>query len=1345
MTDYPAASVGRELLNMHDEAQSLLGAPKAADQISKASGKLTPAQDAAQNVHIKRKPLREAHNLPLTPALSNASSSLSADLDFTKGPGSTSTLALTNDGDEQQQCAWHSGAASGRKGISPPTTKLWDPFWLQTSTLIGLMVLFAIYMVALILLWHFSNLNHGFGIREATSQYTYTYAPTAALILLVGCWRQVDYYSKVLAPWEHMRKGDAEVTESLLLDYISPIQLASLVSAVKRRDFVVVSTILGFLLLKLIVVSSTGLLSLTPILLETPDFSLVATTRLSESLNSSNISVTNSPVYTYYGSMTYGLPFPRGSANGIAFPSIEPNINTPESAIVRTEVDAFVPQFDCEDVTVSNIRYPATSNYSYSSSSVLEATIETPSCRFNRDLSLVVPNGQMGGLPPRRWTPLLIPIECDTHTVSDICAAYYNGSWRAWPGEPCYFSPSRLYHYPSNFSSDYIRWLFVMHDISYVQTFSNSLPESVHNTTPHLNGFAAVLCRPSYSIERINLTFEDTRISTQNGIKFNLPDTVSNKSILGLSNGNLSMLVLSSLKHSSILEGPQSYSAESSPEADLPDTVFKIMAQVGNTSNYSSLLDVHVMAISARHVFTNIAAQVAREYLMVPGANRLQGHVTYIQDRLIVQEMSLWTMVAAFTVLGILTGFVLLKRPREVVPRDPDPIGGITTFLIMSESLQNLLAKSGHFDTKTIRARLKDFRYSIHSIPEFRIQANGEIHNEKAVSSRLPDHYWRPVVIRKLVVIAILVVPPAFIIILEILQRISDRYNGFLSGPNSLKQDLISKIYTTYIPALMMLVIATLFNSLDFTVSTFAPFSALRKGNARVNRSILSHLVGIMPTRALLTSLRSHHWGAFCSILAGLLGSTLTVVVSGLYIIDRVSTTETIALHRLDSFNSSWPDSSHGDRSAALTLRFVEHSNMSFPTLTFDGLAFPNVSLGPSAMNLSAATLITDLPAWRASLNCQTVPASRINMSYYDDDPGEFRILANLSYPSSCGFTSKVTSEYLIISKYSESLVHDSYFGVLRDMFTTSNPTAEKEAGPCPSLLVFFGTRAGIEASIKDITVLTCSQHLEKVITKTKFTPPEFLIDLKEPPRPEESTTRYIENVIDGGFTFSFIVADYINRELSKSNGLMPGSDITEDGRDAFFAALVNGKDGIPAEELGGPQNIDRLINATTHLYQKYMAQAISLNMRTTNDSSALGETFNATILGATLRLKQNPGSKLILQILLGVMSVCGGAAYLFTDMRYTLPHNPYTIAGTMSLLAGSEMLKIIPEGAAYMSDKELNEKVYGKHRYGMGWFDDGEGGMRFGIDIGKAHIVRRRDEKKWIGWLSDFFRRSES
>lgn len=55
------------------------------------------------------------------------------------------------------------------------------------------------------------------------------------------------------------------------------------------------------------------------------------------------------------------------------------------------------------------------------------------------------------------------------------------------------------------------------------------------------------------------------------------------------------------------------------------------------------------------------------------------------------------------------------------------------------------------------------------------------------------------------------------------------------------------------------------------------------------------------------------------------------------------------------------------------------------------------------------------------------------------------------------------------------------------------------------------------------------------------------------------------------------------------------------------------------------------------------------------------------------MRVKQNEVSKILLQVLLGVLILFVVAAYPTTRVRNVLPHNPCTIAGTMNLLAGSQ------------------------------------------------------------------------
>ena len=85
------------------------------------------------------------------------------------------------------------------------------------------------------------------------------------------------------------------------------------------------------------------------------------------------------------------------------------------------------------------------------------------------------------------------------------------------------------------------------------------------------------------------------------------------------------------------------------------------------------------------------------------------------------------------------------------------------------------------------------------------------------------------------------------------------------------------------------------------------------------------------------------------------------------------------------------------------------------------------------------------------------------------------------------------------------------------------------------------------------------------------------------------------------------------------------------------------------------------------------------------------------------LRLKQNKAPKIVLQVLLGVMAVCGAIAYSMLKTKELLRQSPCSIAGKMELLARSELCstrKVIPEGAEWWDQRQ-------RRQYGMfdGWF----------------------------------------
>ena len=131
------------------------------------------------------------------------------------------------------------------------------------------------------------------------------------------------------------------------------------------------------------------------------------------------------------------------------------------------------------------------------------------------------------------------------------------------------------------------------------------------------------------------------------------------------------------------------------------------------------------------------------------------------------------------------------------------------------------------------------------------------------------------------------------------------------------------------------------------------------------------------------------------------------------------------------------------------------------------------------------------------------------------------------------------------------------------------------------------------------------------------------------------------------------------------------------------------------------------------------------------SDSTSSPQQVSATIFNTNrLRIKQNNISKIILQSLLAGMLVYFLGSNALMDMGSTLPHNPMTLAGSMSLLAGGELCEESKNQAESFEDFENRLKGF---KFRLGWWsrrtEDGRLGRKeeyggFGIDIIKMTKV---------------------
>lgn len=282
-----------------------------------------------------------------------------------------------------------------------------------------------------------------------------------------------------------------------------------------------------------------------------------------------------------------------------------------------------------------------------------------------------------------------------------------------------------------------------------------------------------------------------------------------------------------------------------------------------------------------------------------------------------------------------------------------------------------------------------------------------------------------------------------------------------------------------------------------------------------------------------------------------------------------------------------------------------------------------------------------------------------------------------------------------------------------------------------------------------DIGTLLCWPKADEIMVDVTFSWPSFDILDQPPPRIDESNTREVETPTADSLTWKW------DDEMSGVNKYDPWvslkntNDIqTEFGLlqnhtnfDPFILALITGKDQVPLGQILGENNAGVLEHHFQALWQRYMAQSISQYLRVDHDFSATSSSHTqsrAPVLGypaeaegiqTTRRLKQNASSKVALQVMMGIMSLSVILMRLLSKFRKVLPHNPCSIAGTLSLVVDGN-LKDLPlvtperhrsgkkQYKRYLKlhlSRNTSEDSESEQKFIMGWWNN-NGTWKFGI-----------------------------
>ncbi|KAG6366752.1 hypothetical protein INS49_000932 [Diaporthe citri] len=1247
--------------------------------------------------------------------------------------------SLYNDNDASshgQPCLSNGNQGQQMEPQTESTTAcFWNPFWSSPALLFAYSTVLALLSAATVVLWRLSASNHGFPLLTANN-YSWTYGPTAVLTVIMSIWNQTTYCCKLLEPWRELKTGPLGPEKTVLLDYISPILPANLWKATRFKHATVLVAIYAGIILRIVTVASTGLLSPVNMSMPFQNITLEALTTFNTDnydlrLGSFDTLRESAINYEAYALIADNLPFPDGIQPSLAFQRFRLPANSTANrtlSSVRATVQAFKPSIQCEEASLVPLN-ATTKPYDNGGWLEIFANLSWASCSSSQ---LHPKEAHLGFayLPLTRQSYGGIP--SGDYTCRDAMESF---------------------------------WSFVtLFDVRYNRTaIPSAILRAEKSNSSDTWGIqimkaTSVACSLSYSMIPAQVTYDLSRDPVTPVI--DLPDGsgtyVPGPFIEGFPASDFAYRLRSGADNADFMVG--SYVTNGMDEF-APNTFVQMMSIVGNTTPAAFLGNPGLMSSAASTVFTYAGVQVANAFLVGDTTETLQGEISTTTTRIRVSPLASLAMVSGLLVVAVGAMVLVLIRAHNVITHKVGPIGGMAKTLRDSLSLNVLLRGCGQKKMEHIEKVLNPFTFQSTTVTTQTSSTSIIAQREGAVKDDSSDQslvetiaWWRPIPLRPLIFTLISLSPLAIIATLEVLQHLSRRANGITSISNP--DTLLVTFGTRFVPSMLFMTIATLYESIEFNVAVLVPFARLKAGKAKGKPVITHSLLGRFSIESLGFSLWNKYWEIAFATLAAFLGSFLTIAASGLYTIESKPGPSPVTVCRVDRFDPTWSDSVNDDGGAAISLTNFEVLNLSYPSWTNYELAFPELQLSTkdlAQINATSEPSITvQVPAVRGELQCGITSMEDTIVDVPGVGPVHTILVVNgsTSVPAACDVEASTigwsSRQLLRLSRRPWLLgqMLDLHPGDKNLSFGEfSLPLQDNSPPGCPSLAFTFGNysikstdrlETTSNASPAWFTTMSCIQLMAEVQTDVTLSIPNFTVISAVA---DESTTKYLASGPGGQTAFPWRPQLHFELEVIIWDGNMTYGGFNSPSVvqmyqnpnyevDGFFSLLLHPSNKVYPEELLGPDNHGRLLDAIQGLYRRYMAQVANTKMRVPVAANTAPETYTATWINTNRGvLRQDWRSKLALQILLAVMFVCGVASYLLIDTEEVLPHDPCSIAGLAALLAGSSICK--EEEPLVNSKGSEGGRIHGSswdsQLFGLGWWRLPEGGERFGIDIGSA------------------------
>ncbi|RYC56490.1 hypothetical protein CHU98_g9719, partial [Xylaria longipes] len=1050
----------------------------------------------------------------------------------------------------------------------PP--KHWKPAYLEKRRLVIFPVIFLISIVAIQVLIHISQSNHGLATSSRNLHYLWTFGPMAALALLAAFWARVEFQIKSVAPWAHMIEGQ-QADKTLLLDYLSMLQPIVIARAIKFRDWVVASASLCSLILRVTIIFSTALIALTQT--EVHDTNVPVALRSSfvdsaAKLGDIATRLGTLPYYSMRGLSERNIPFPDGTWNNYAFQQFVPTA-VPDAHLNIT-VEGFTSSLSCE---------PASLNTSYSSCDALDTTgfcwaLETKQCQFPIQRILADPGvGRTNDRPPSYYGRIDLS-GCNNSTkVEDI-------------GIYMIFGTVESNKKTGTTGSD---------------SFSHS---------------AQIVCRASYAINQVDVISNHTGV-----ISVSNSTTGHSRQIEELNDGRMLDLYLQSFETATSTVA-MDVTAHLLGEAGEPedaelDLYFAdalTFSRASNSSVSDLLKESFLEEIISRH-YQQATVFIGRSVFSTQTAQNITGTMDLKTERLLVSAATGHTMTALLSIAAILSVLVILTKPGlSSLPKNPNNVIETAQLLDNSKEVLNLLLGAGPASLGTMMNRLRDFQFRSTIMKSASPSGSpADIIQISASSDQEPHelHYLNapaktmkaPLVLNPISMVGVQLLIVGTIVALEIILRVSGDKNDFVDVSD---QQYLHFAWTI-LPALFMSLISMYFAAVDSEIRSLTPYSKLSKGSSLAHMINLDLLDGLTP-RLLWREYRSESLAALSTTFCMLAASFLTIFVGSLYSVVTLPIDTAIQLQTESSFNVRRSEANYTGLDdlgqlpdfSSLTSTLILESNLSYPAFTYEELAFPEFSIvnTPQTLRASSSDVVNiTIPALRSKMSCTRYSSSEIQMEVISAPipgvPGNHQanretLAININGEEHQSLTIPNGLTHNVEAPLDKMPDADWVFG-----FGESCRGSSGLVWCTSDFLYVWGHKTNSTSQAGNhVAALTCNESIEAVDAFTTFLGPQLHIDPSSPPRPINDSARQSTVNVHSGNVFQS------DKWLSPYRYLASGVAAPGTYLWPFFDALTTSRYAISLTDLDDPQTDESVARAIVSQHGVIRAQVLNEGFR---------------------------------------------------------------------------------------------------------------------------------------------------